>query len=267
MSVTIAAATLTLASPRNATASPSKSAQSRTAVREAVDALPPLAAIERLAKEGYRLKDPALLLDSAERSLARSLDAPDVEALARARTLNLVALDMLFYLQSPRLKSTWAPFEAEELSMQLARAQNLLGRLEARVEEIRAQQAAARLAAKTPPPRTGKGRISSGAVMITVGISGAALGLTGALLGRQAQKKIDDPSIYGATWDDWDTKGRNANLMSFAGAGAAVLGLAVGIPLLVSGTRAKRRASGSESAAASLRVVPQPRGLSLMGRF
>ena len=84
--------------------SPSKAEQARVSVREAVGALPPNAALERLAKEGYRLKDPLLLLDAGEEALARATEIEDVEALGRARAHVSVAFDMLAYLQAPRAK-------------------------------------------------------------------------------------------------------------------------------------------------------------------
>lgn len=247
--------------------SPSKAEQARVSVREAVGALPPNAALERLAKEGYRLKDPLLLLDAGEEALARATEIEDVEALGRARAHVSVAFDMLAYLQAPRVKSRWVPVETADLTAHIDRADTLLRDIDARIDEIRAARAAALVATAEPPPKTGRGRLVSGAVLTAVGISGAALGLTGALLGRQAQNKIDDPSIYGTTWDEWDTKGRNANLMSFVGAGAAAVGLIVGIPLIVSGTKAKRRAEERSATSSALRILPQPRGLLVTGRF
>lgn len=247
--------------------SPPDAEQARVSVREAVGALPPNAALERLAKEGYRLKDPLLLLDAGNEALVRSSQSEDVEALVRARIHVTVAFDMLAYLRAPRIKSRWRPVEAEELPGHIDQAETLLQDIDARIDEIRAEQAAALVAASQPPPTTGRGRLIGGGVLTAVGISGAALGLTGALLGRQAQNKIDDPSIYGTTWDEWDTKGRNANLMSFVGAGAAAVGLLVGIPLIVSGTKAKRRAEERSATSSALRILPQPRGLLVTGRF
>jgi len=254
------------ASPVFAT-SPSDAEQARVSAREAVGALPPNAALERLAKEGYRLKDPVLLLDAGREALARATETPDVEALVRARSHVTVALDMLAYLQEPRVKSRWKPVEADDLPAHIDRAETLLRDISARIDEIREERAAALVAANEPPPKTGKGRLISGGVLTAVGVSGAALGLTGALLGRQAQTKIDTPSIYGTSWDEWDTKGRNANLMALVGAGTAALGLAIGIPLIVSGTKAKRRAEERGATSSALRILPQPRGLLVTGRF
>ncbi len=262
-----AAVSWTLTASPVAAATPADSEAARVAAREAVSALPPNAALERLAKEGYRLKDPLLLLDAGQAALARSIEAPNIEALVRARTHATVALDMLLYLQSPRVKSRWTPLEGEEIPAQADRAAALVGDIEARIEEIRAERAAALIAESEPPEKTGKGRLIAGGVLTGLGVSGAALTLTGALLGRQAQNKIDDASIYGTTWDEWDTKGRNANLMSFVGAGTAAVGLLVGIPLLVSGSKAKRRAAERAGGSSALRILPQPGGLLVTGRF
>lgn len=262
-----AALAFAVVTPSTASATPAESETRRASVRSTVDALPPSAGIERLAKEGYRLKDPLLLLDSGQKALARSIKTPDTEALFRARTHTTVAIDMLVYLQKPRVKSRWTPVESAQLATYAASAAALLHEIEGRIEEIRRKRSEALRATNEPSEKTGKGSLASGAVLTSIGISGAALGLTGALLGRQAQKKIDDPSIYGSTWDEWNTKGRNANLMALVGAGAAVAGLAIGIPLIVSGTKAKRRAGQRESAATSLRIAPQPQGLVVMGRF
>ena len=228
--------------------------------------IPPGAAIERLATEGYRLKDPLLLLESAERALSRSGEGSSEAPLLEALPHVAVALDMLHFLGSDRSRKAWRPVAAEDVDPAIARAEALEEELKAKIQEIEDARAAALVAAQAPPPATGKGRITSGAVMLTLGVSGAAVAATGLILGRQAQSKVDDPAIYGNVWDDWDRKGRNANMVAYIGAGVAGLGLAVGIPLLVSGVRAKKRA-GQGDRAASLRLLPSPGGVALMGRF
>ena len=136
------------------------------------------------------------------------------------------------------------------------------------MEKIQAFQdarAAALRASQEPAAPSGKGRIVAGSVMVGLGISGAAIAGTGLILGRQAQSKIDDPTIYGPTWEDWDRKGNNANVIAYVGAGVAGLGLAVGIPLLVSGTRAKRRSR--QDSRAAFQLIPRLDGVTLTGRF
>lgn len=259
---------LTLCAPvPSATAGgPEDAAQAREGIVETVEMLPPGAAVERLATEGYRLKDPLLLLESAERALARAEAATDEGPLLEALPHVAVALDMLHFLGSDRSRRAWRPVAPEDVDAAIARAEALEGDLKAKIQELQDARAAALVAAQAPPPASGKGRITSGAVMLTLGVSGAAVAATGLILGRQAQSKVDDPAIYGNVWDDWDRKGRNANMVAYIGAGVAGLGLAVGIPLLVSGVRAKKRAT-QDDRAASLRVLPSLNGLSLMGRF
>ena len=247
--------------------SPDDAAAARAEVIEAVDALPRRAGAARLATEGYRLKDPLLLIESAERTLELSAQTTDERPLQTAAGHLTVALDMLYFLQGERARNAWRPVSKEALKPAVARALEVERQVEARIDAIITAREAALLAAANPPPTaTGKGRITGGAVMLTVGISGAAAGLTGLFLGRQAQQKIDDPQIYGTTWDEWDRRGRTANVVAIAGAGAAALGLAVGIPLLVSGKRAAARAN-KPSDSARIRVVPTLRGFQLMGRF
>ena len=116
---------LTLCAPvPSATAGgPEDAAQAREGIVETVEMLPPGAAVERLATEGYRLKDPLLLLESAERALARAEASTDEGPLLEALPHVAVALDMLHFLGSDRSRKAWRPVAPEDVEAAIARAE------------------------------------------------------------------------------------------------------------------------------------------------
>jgi hypothetical protein len=112
-----------------------------------------------------------------------------------------------------------------------------------------------------------------GSVATAVGLAGAGLGIAGVAISGQRQNAIEDEAGQMVPdqdkMDELDAEGKRANVMGYAGLGVAVVGLAVGVPLIVIGLK-KRREAGP-SASARVLVAPymstEHNGLVLSGRF
>src|SRR5690606_14731534 len=104
-----------------------------------------------------------------------------------------------------------------------------------------------------------------------VGVGGLSMVAAGTAISARRQKEVEDLMLPmdQAEVDRLDAEGSKANNIAYIGAGVAVAGLAVGIPLLVVGVM--RRKKGNPPASASVQVVPAMSrrfgGVALQGRF
>ena len=107
-------------------------------------------AAELYWREGVQLKDPVLILDSAEAlrdgaAAERSIDGANA-AIERVAP----ALDMLYFLREGATSSAWQPIAPEYLDTVIARGEALVDDANALIREIEAEQQAAADAAAAP---------------------------------------------------------------------------------------------------------------------
>lgn len=137
--------------------------------------------------------------------------------------------------------------------------------------EQRSEQLAARLRGKSNAldrARRGRQELAVGASFLGVGLTGIAVLGVGFYLraaGERERERVEGlPGLY--DYSQVDAQDRRADAMIGAGAVTSVLGGALGIAMTVVGVRDLRLARGG-GMRASLRLVPRPGGLSLVGRF
>jgi hypothetical protein len=246
---------------------PSSAAGARAPVQATaksnMDAGDPLSAAMELDGAAQRHGDPVLFLDTADAYIAAAEKDADVAPLDMAVERVRVALDILYFLRDRGEDPNWQPVYPTEVPSLMTRGNETLQKATALRDKLAAGGGAA-----PPPddarksPKSGKGLVIGGAVLIGLGVAGLAVGVTGLGLGAQAQGDATDPTIYGNAYDDVDSRGRMANGLAYAGLiGGAVLAGA-GTALLVIGLKRKR-----SSSTAHLRATPTLGGLLVQGRF
>jgi hypothetical protein len=225
--------------------------------------------------KGFELKDPVLLVASAEqlRDLAerdRSIPAAQ-SALERLR----VAFDMLYYLRDSASSASWQPITVEQIATVLERAERAASETQASIDAIEAEIAAA---AAAPGPederkwgkaKPGTGLIAGGAALIALGLAGGGLGAAGLSMGAAAQQKVESPLVYEQEHRAAEQRGRTGNVLAGVGFAIAGVGIVAGATLIVLGVKKREGASQAKQA----RALPVPlwlnggAGLGVSGRF
>jgi hypothetical protein len=225
-------------------------------------------------EKGFELRDPVLLVASAEqlRDLAdrdRSIPAAQ-SALERLK----VAFDMLYYLRDSSTSASWQPITADQVSIVLGRAERVSTETEALIAAIEAEEKAA---AEAPEPveekKRGKAKpgtwlIVGGSAALVVGLGAAGLGAGGLAIGASAQEDVEDPLVYEDEHRAAEERGRQGNIMAGVGFAIAGVGVIAGAALIALGVK-KRKAAGPTTQA----LVPVPMmfrdggGIGLTGRF
>jgi hypothetical protein len=234
-----------------------------------------------------QLGDPLSFRDAAQHRLAQARKDRDIDAANAAIETAKVALDILHYydaVASGEVESEWQPIDPSSASSMISEVEGLVDEAEELITEIEAEQAAtgdgdggASPAGKTKKKRDrGKAKpgtlfIALGSVFTAVGAGGLSLAVAGLVMSSSKQKQVEELTLPQDQdrVDELDAEGSRANLLAYVGAGVAVAGLAVGVPLIVVGV--KRRKQGNPGSSASLRVTPALSrgfgGVSLTGRF
>lgn len=225
--------------------------------------------------KGFELRDPVLIVASAEQ--LRDLADRDRSIAAAQSALErlTVAFDMLYYLRDSSTSANWQPITAEQVETVLARADRVSTDAQALITAIEEEAAAA---AATPEPvektRRGKAKpgtilIASGAGLLVLGLGGAGLGAGGLSIGAAAQQKVEDPLVYEQEHRAAEERGRQGNVLAGVGFAIAGVGIIAGAALITVGVK-KRKAAGSSGQQA---MVPVPvwlsggAGLGMAGRF
>jgi len=230
------------------------------------------------------LGDPLSFQDAAEFRYQQAQADRDIEAANAAIETSRIALDLLHFYEAVdagEVSSTWLPIDPAEAGSLVFDSEDLIARCEELIEEIEAEQeSGAGSSAVTSEAKTKKKRekkpgvalIAIGSVFTAVGAAGISTFAAGTIISTQKQKEVealtlpDDQSEV----DRLDEEGSQANLIAYIGAGAALVGLAVGVPLIVVGVM-KRKKAKNPPASARLKVVPTVSrrfgGLALHGRF
>lgn len=228
--------------------------------------------------EGVRLKDPVLILDSAEALRAQANAERSIPAAQAAIERVAPALDMLYFLRDGATSTAWQPVAAEYLDTVITRAQTLVSDLEALIAEIEDEQRKAADAAAAPvadtkqsrgPAKPGTGLIAGGSAALVVGLAGAGLGAAGLAMGARAQSEVEDPLVYEPEHSAAAARGQNANVLAGVGLAIAGVGLGVGAALVVLGVKKRKQAGATPNAEAALVPVwlGDGGGLGLVGRF
>lgn len=215
--------------------------------------------------KGVELKDPVLIIDSAEALRDKAAAERSIPAAEAAVERVAPALDMLYFLRDGATSEDWQPIAPEYVVTVIDRGEALITDAEALIAEIEAEQKAAAEAAAAPvdegererkPAKPGRGLIAGGAASLVVGAGGLVLGVTGLGLGARAQSTVENPIVYAEQHREAELQGRNANVMAGVGLALGGVGVILGATLLALGLK-KRNAAGSEpSEAVEARVAP-----------
>lgn len=233
-----------------------------------------------LSGEAKKSGDPVLFLDAAEAYKVEGTSERDKAALQSAVEHASIALDILHFQQDPRCDPQWQHLEASEFDGEIARGRKLIADSEKAMTELDKPVEApppVEEPEKKERPRDGRGFIAAGSLLTVVGVGGLGMIGAGLGLGAKAQKGVEgvNPADidYDAQVEEWDDKGKTANVVAYAGIGVAVVGLAAGIALIAVGVK-KRKAYRAEHGAdesASVSFAPALgrgyAGFSLGGRF
>lgn len=231
------------------------------------------AAGDYLSEEAIRLRDPVLFLDAADAYKAAGEETREIPIVEEGMEQARVANDILQFLDDDRASKKWKPVSDDHRGALLSRADTLIAECEILIDEIRAEQAAP---AEEPVEeekqrgtKPGQIMIIAGAGLAGIGVAGLGLGAAGLGIGASAQSNVNDPTVYGQEFDEFDTKGKRGNLLAYVGFPIAAVGLGAGVALIVLGLKKKKAAGGTseDSFARSIRVAPSGPGMVLTGRF
>lgn len=271
----VAPAPLLVAAPKDAI-TPQSADEARFAVAGAARSKRDSGDLEgaaiHLAREGERLKDPVLYVESGETYLEHARSARNIPTVDDAKAQAYVALDMLNFLQSGDASSQWQPVADTDLGDLVNRAKGIISDGDVLIAEIEAEIEAA----NAPPPveekkrRPGLGLMIGGGAAVAIGAAGAGIGAAGLAIGAKNQSIVDDPLVYEDEHRAAEEAGARGNLLAAVGFPIAAVGLAVGVALIVIGKKKKDAAAGGDEQA-SVFVHPllgrQSSGLGIAGRF
>lgn len=224
------------------------------------------AAADGMASNAAELGDPVTMLEAGEIGLehadkTRSKDAAET-ALERSRT----ALDILeFYaaVDAGQATSDWLVVAPSEISGLVDRANAQIEKAEELISAIDSENAKVadkgdgegkkkRKKRDKGEARPGTGMIAAGSIFTAIGITGIPMAVAGLVISSKKQKDVEklqpgDPKIV-----DLDAQGSKGNLLAYLGAGFAVGGLAIGLPLLIIGVKKRKQAGDGPSSSARL---------------
>lgn len=231
------------------------------------------AAADLYWSKGFELRDPVLLVMSAEalRDLAdrdRSIPAAEA-AIERLR----VAFDMLYYLRDSATSASWQPITSEQVSTVLDRAERVASEAEALISAIEEAAKAPVVDPDEGKRKRGKAKpgtvlIAAGAGLLVLGLGGGGLGAGGLAIGAAAQQDVEDPLVYAVEHHAAEERGQRGNVLAGVGFSIAGVGVIAGSVLIVLGVKKRKGASPAEQA-----FVPAPiwlrggAGLGVSGRF
>ena len=261
----------------------------REAIREAaqgdVDAGDYAAAAQTMEDNAAQLGDPISFLEAADLRIRAAEKERDVSQAEAAIASAEIAGDIAGFYQevdAGTQSSDWLvidPAAAGDLS---ARADSTIERAEALIEEIEAEKAkdepVAAADGKTPKvkkqreKKPGLALIAAGSGLSVLGAAGVSMAIAGLVISSQKQKEVEGTMLpeEQAKVDQLDKEGNRANVIAFVGAGIAVVGFGVGIPLVIVGAK-RRKDAKNAPASAHLRLVPKlsrrAAGLAVSGKF
>jgi hypothetical protein len=225
--------------------------------------------------EGLRLKDPVLILDSAEALRDQAAAERSIDTANKAIDRVTPALDMLYFLRDGSVSAAWQPVAPEYVDTVISRAEALITDAQTLIATIEEEQRKAAEAAATPaetdkpkrgPAKPGTGMIAAGSAALVIGLGGAGLGVAGLALGAKAQSEVEDPLVYEPEHSAAAARGQNANVLAGVGLALAGVGVVVGVALIAVGVKKRKRAGSVETALVPV-WLEQGAGLGVIGRF
>ncbi|MCA9709763.1 MAG: hypothetical protein KDK70_28245 [Myxococcales bacterium] len=221
--------------------------------------------------------DPILFLDAGDAHLSIADEERDIAAAETAKMRAQTAQDILYFQLDSASDPDYQLVEDSDVSGLLARAGTLIDEADRLIAEIQAEQEAL-LAPQEPtkkPKGSGRGLRLAGYGLTALGVAGLGAGVAGLVIGRINQNRVDDRTVYGPAFDEFDAKGRRGNVIAGVGLAVGGVALAVGVTLVIIGHRRKAASpagAGDDASPAadedpSLAIVPTGRGLALTGRF
>ncbi|MBX7078916.1 MAG: hypothetical protein K1X88_06985 [Nannocystaceae bacterium] len=228
------------------------------------------AVADGLQGSAEELGDPVTMLEAGEARLEQAKKDRDADAAQAAIETTRVALDMLhFYaaVDAGAASSDWlviAPADAggliEQADAQIEAAEALIKEIEAEKTQAAGGTVAAaddkkkkrkrKKRAKGDGPAEGTGFIAAGSIFTVIGIGGAGMGVGGLAVSSSKQKEVEKHMMGDPEVADLDKAGKRANILGYAGLGVAVVGLAVGLPLIIVGAKKRKAGKSTPSAAA-----------------
>jgi hypothetical protein len=264
----------------------SKRAAIRSAVQPARDSGDLATVADKLETNAAQLGDPVTMIDASEARLQLADKERSIPHAEQAIADSRIALDMLHHYEAVaagEIHSDWIVVESSAIAGHVSTAESQIGRAEELIAAIEREKADAD---KPPPPpgkgekkrkkrdaQPGTGMIVAGSLFTVVGVGGVAMIISGVAISASKQKEVEgldmaDPNFQSEV-DRLDREGKRANLIAYVGAGVAAVGFAVGLPLLIVGS--KKRKSAKPAAATALRIAPMwargAAGLAVSGRF
>lgn len=261
----------------------------RDSVQSSKDAGDHAAVADGLERNAAQLGDPVTMLEASEARLEAAKKDRSTRTAEAAIETARVALDMLhFYaaVNNGDTASDWLVMEPGDAGGLVDRADGVVTEAEALVEDIESEDDGAvasgpggdkkkkRKRRDKGEKKPGTGMIAAGSILTAVGVGGVSMVIAGTVMSAARQNEVekltpDDPEV-----DELDDQGRRANLIAYVGAGVAVAGLAVGLPLIIIGAKKRKQGKGPPATAttrSSLVVAPAfgsgTAALSVRGRF
>lgn len=243
----------------------------QTAARSRADGGDASGAGDALANAARKFGDPILFIDAGEAFKAAAESSRDAAMVERAKAEAQIGLDILYFMQDARYDSAWEIIPTTQITSEISRGRDLIGACDDLAEAIAREKSAPPPSAegpaeKTPRPRDGRGLIAAGSVLSVIGLGGIGLMGAGLVMGADAQKTVEDPTVYGDAFDEADAKGKRGNLFAIVGASVGGVGLIAGLTLIGLGAK-RRKQYREENPVAHLRVLPGVGTLTISGRF
>jgi len=109
--------------------------------------------------------------------------------------------------------------------------------------------------------------VIGGAVLTALGVAGLGVGVAGLVIGKINQNNVEDPTVYGAEYDDFEEKGKRGNMLAWVGLPAGAVLAAVGITLIAIGLKRGTKPDEKPVARVQPAVARGFGGLVFTGRF
>ncbi len=248
----------------------------RQAIRASVQAARDAGDWEKVAagleKNAPLIGDPVTMLEAGEARIEAAAKQRSVEQAEIAIEDTRVALDILhFYdaVASGAATSSWHVIAPGDAATFIAQGDSQIERAEGLISEIEAEKVAAAGSKGDKPEKkkkekkkrnrgdggskAGTGMIAAGSIFVVAGAAGIAMVIVGTARASAAQGEVEKLDPGDEQVETYDKIGKQSNILAYAGAGVAVAGLAVGLPLLIIGVK-RRKAAGGGGASTSAKI-------------
>jgi hypothetical protein len=269
---------------------PEQAESKRQAIRDSVAdkrETDKVAAAESMESDAAILGDPVTMMEAGALRLEAAKADKDADQARASIDTTTTALDILHYydsVASGSAESEWLVIEPSSASGMIADAEKQVSEAESLIEDLekgerrrdkdddKGEVKKKRKKRDRGDAKPGTGLIVAGSIFTVVGVTGAALAITGLAQSNKAQKDVEklggDP-MNQPMIDELDEKGGRANRLSYIGLGLAIGGLAVGIPMLAVGVKKRKQGGGGKNARVGVApmMAGHTQGFVVTGRF